>query len=64
MKRGKQQMMEGMELPNQKKNRTLIENETYKYLGILETDNIKQVGMTENFFNKNLLQENAITTWN
>ena len=27
-----------MELPNQDKIKTLAENETYKYLGILETD--------------------------
>ena len=34
-----------MELPNQDKIRTLAENETYKYLGILEADTIKQVEM-------------------
>ena len=34
-----------LELPNQDKIRTLAENETYKYLGILETDTIKQVEM-------------------
>ena len=32
-----------MELPNHDKIRTLGENETYKYLGILEADTIKQV---------------------
>ena len=32
----------GMELPNHDKIRTLGENETYKYLGILEADTIKQ----------------------
>ena len=32
---------ERMELPNQDKIRMLAENETYKYLGILETDTIK-----------------------
>ena len=31
------------ELPNQGKIRTLGEKETYKYLGILEADTIKQV---------------------
>ena len=31
-----------MELPKQNKFRTLGENETYKYLGILEADTIKQ----------------------
>ena len=36
-----------MSLPNQDKIRTLGENETYKYLGILEADTIKQVEMKE-----------------
>ena len=36
---------DGIELPNQDKIRTLVENETYKYLGILEADTIKQVEM-------------------
>ena len=36
-----------MELPNQDKTRTLGEKETYKYLGILEADTIKQVEMKE-----------------
>ena len=36
-----------MELPNQDKIRTLGEKETYKYLGILETDSIRQVEMKE-----------------
>ena len=35
-----------MEVPNQDKIRTLAGNETYKYLGILEADTIKQVEMT------------------
>ena len=34
-----------MEIPNQDKIRTLRENKTYKSLGILEADNIKQVEM-------------------
>ena len=34
-----------IELPNQYKIRTLAEKETYKYLGILEADPIKQVEM-------------------
>ena len=41
----------GIELPNQYKIRMLAENETYKYLGILEADTIKQVEM------KNKIQE-------
>ena len=36
-----------MELPNQDKIKTLAENKTYKYLGILEADTIKQVGMKD-----------------
>ena len=40
MKSGKRHMPE---LPNQDKIRMLGENETYIYLGILETDAIKQV---------------------
>ena len=45
MKSGKQYRTEGMELPNQDKIRTLGENDTNKYLGILEADIIKQVQM-------------------
>ena len=37
-------MTEGIELPNQEKIR---EKGTYKYLGILEADTIKHVGMKE-----------------
>ena len=40
-------MTDGMELPNHDKIRTLEENETYKYLGILEADTIKQVQMKD-----------------
>ena len=47
MKSGKWHLTDGMELPNQDKIRTLRENETYKYLGILEADTIKQVKMKE-----------------
>ena len=36
-----------MELPNQDKIRTLGENETNKYLGILEADTIKRVEMKD-----------------
>ena len=43
MKSGKRHLTNGMELPNQDKIRTLAENKTYKYLGILEADTIKQV---------------------
>ena len=37
--------MEGVKLPNQGKIRLLGENETYKYLGILEADTIKHAEM-------------------
>ena len=47
MKSGKRHLTDGMELANQDKNRTLEENETYKYLGILEADTIKQVEMKD-----------------
>ena len=47
MKSGKQHMTDGMELSNHHKIRTLEENETYKYLGILEADTIKQVQMKD-----------------
>ena len=38
----KLQMTEGIEGPNQEKLWTLGEKETYKYLGILRADTIKQ----------------------
>ena len=43
IKSGKRHRTDGMELSNQDKIRTLAENETYEYLGILESDTIKQV---------------------
>ena len=45
MKSGKQHLTDWMELPNQDKIRTLAENKTYKYMGILKADTIKQVEM-------------------
>ena len=47
MKSGKRYLTDGIELPNQDKIRTLAENETYKYLGILEANTIKQVEMKD-----------------
>ena len=47
MKSGKRHRTDGMEQQNQDKNRTFRENETYKYLGILEVDTIKQVQMKD-----------------
>ena len=46
-KSGKRHLTDGMELPYQDKMKTLVENETYKYLGILEADTIKQVEMKD-----------------
>ena len=45
--KGEKHLTDEMELPNQEKIRPLGEKETYKYLGILETDTIKQVEMKE-----------------
>ena len=45
MKSGKRQLTNGMGLPNQDKIKTFREKETYKYLGILEDDTIKQEEM-------------------
>ena len=47
MKSGKRHMTDGIEQPNQDKIRTLGENGTYEYLGILEADTIKQVEMKD-----------------
>ena len=62
IKSGKRHITDGMELPNQDKIWTLGEKETYKYLGILETDIIKQVEMkvkiqkeVENYSRQNYL---------
>ena len=54
MKSGKRHMTDGIEQPNQDKIRTLAENETYKYLGILEADTNKQEEM------KNKIQKEYI----
>ena len=40
-------MTDGRELPNHDKIRTLGENETNKFLGILEADTIKQKEMKD-----------------
>ena len=47
MESGKRHMTGRMELPNQYKIRTLGENDAYKYLGILESDTIKQMQMKD-----------------
>ena len=47
MKSGKRHIINRMELPDQDKIRTLTENETYKYSGILEAAIIKRVEMKD-----------------
>ena len=69
MKSSKRHMTEGMELPNPVKIRTMGENETYKYLGILEADTIKQVEMKDQIQKeylrrtRKLLETKRINTW-
>ena len=46
-KNGKRPMTEEIKLPKQGKIRTLGKKKTYKYLGILEADSIKQKEMKE-----------------
>ena len=41
MKSDRRHLTDGKELPNQDMIRTLVDNETYKYLGILEAATIK-----------------------
>ena len=47
MKCGKRHLTDGMEQRNQNKIKTFAEKETYKYLGTLEADTIKQVELKE-----------------
>ena len=47
MKSGKRHLTDWIELPNKDKIKSLAENETDKYLGILEADTIKQAEMKE-----------------
>ena len=47
MKSGKRHLTDVIELPNKDKIKSHAENETYKYLGILEADTIKQAEMKE-----------------
>ena len=47
IKSGKRHTTEGIGLPNQDKIRTLRENDTYKYMGNLEADTIKQMQMKD-----------------
>ena len=65
MYHSKDEEREGIELPNQKKIRTLGKKQTYKYLQILEADSIKQVEIKEKKL-KRVSQENekATLSWN
>ena len=54
MKSGKWHLMDRTELPNQDTIRMLGEKKTYKYLGILEADTIKQVEIKEKKLWKNI----------
>ena len=47
-------MMEGFEIQKQVVIRTLREKETYKHLGILKADTIKQAEMKEKFLKEYL----------
>ena len=55
IKIGKQHVTEGVDLPNQVI-RALGEKETNKYLGILESETIKQQKMKEKIFKKEYLR--------
>ena len=57
MKSGKRHMTVGLELPNQIVIRTLGGKDTYKYLGILEADTIKQVEMRKKNYNTSISGE-------
>ena len=61
MKSDKRQLTDGMELPNKDKIKTLAENETYKYLNILEAGTIKQAEMKEKN-SERISQQNKKTT--
>ena len=58
-----------MELPRQDEIRTLRKKETYKYLGILEADTIKQVEIKDKIKKEYLrrtrkLLETKLSSWN
>ena len=61
IKSSKWRMVEGVEQTNQVAIRTFGEKETYKYLGILEADTIKQVKMKEKNFKKVSRKNQKIT---
>ena len=60
IKSGKWHITDGMELPNRDKIRTLGERESYKYLGILEADTIKQVEMKDKIQKEYLMRSRKV----
>ena len=69
MKNGKRHLTDGMEVLNRDKIRTLGRKETFKYLGILEADIIKEVEMKEKIKKEYLkrtrkLLETKLCCWN
>ena len=47
MKRGKTVEAKGVKLPDERKIRSLKEDESYKYLGVLKSDDLKRSEMKE-----------------
>ena len=63
MRSENRQMTEGIELQSQERIKTLWEKETYKNLGMLKADTIKQVEMKEKIF-KRASQKNELASRN
>ena len=61
IKRSQRHLTDGRELPNQNQIRTPGEKETYKSLGTLEADTIKQMEMKDEI-QKRISQENQKAT--
>ena len=64
MKSGKQHLTDGMELANQEKIRMPGEKETYKYLGVLEGDTIKQEEIKEKIKKEYLMRTRKLYSRN
>ena len=62
MKSGKRHLTDGMRLLSQDKIRTLGEKETYKYLGILDADAIKQVEIKDKIMKEYLRTRKLLET--
>ena len=61
MRNGKSERPVEIEQSNQEKKRILGEKENYKFLGILETDTIKQAEMKEKLTKENLDERESIS---